>query len=105
MREYLLNAAIIITLGIYAFIVGRQDRKIKQLTKERDTWKALVDQRANTAQQFLNSCRLIDIKRDTRFNYFTFARGNDVFTIETMGILSDTPDEWRKQAGLMYVGN
>lgn len=99
--ELVLLATITVAFSLGAYAVGKQQRQLEQVTKERDTWKTLVDQRANTAQQFLIACRLIEIKRDARFNYFTFARGNDVFTIETMGLLSDTPDEWRKRAGLM----
>lgn len=54
-------------------------------------------------EDFMNACRLIDIRRDGRVNHFTFARGEEIFIIETMGLLSDNPNEWRKQAGLMYV--
>lgn len=49
---------------------------------------------------FLNSCRLIGIHRKDRMNVFTFARGDEIFIIETMGLLSDQPDEWRDKAGL-----
>jgi hypothetical protein len=52
------------------------------------------------ADDFLSSCRLLSIHRNGRLNVFTFARGDQVFTVETMGLLSDNPDEWRKLAGL-----
>ena len=47
-----------------------------------------------------NACRLLSIHRNGRLNVFTFARGDETFTIETMGLLSDNIDEWRKVAGL-----
>lgn len=55
----------------------------------------------STARAFLDAGRLIGISRQGRMNVFTFARGNKIFTIETMGIMSDEPDVWREQAGLI----
>lgn len=52
------------------------------------------------ANDFLKSCRLISIQRNGRVNVFTFARNDQIFTIETVGLLSDEPREWRRLAGL-----
>lgn len=57
-------------------------------------------QARNVANEFLTSCRLLSIHRNGRLNVFTFARGDQIFTVETMGLLSDNPDEWRTMAGL-----
>jgi hypothetical protein len=57
-------------------------------------------QARDVANQFLTSCRLLSIHRNGRLNVFTFARGDQIFTVETMGLLSDNPDEWRTMAGL-----
>jgi hypothetical protein len=54
----------------------------------------------NQSLAYINSCKLIDIKRNGRINYFTFARGSDIFVIETMGLLADDVANWTAQAGL-----
>lgn len=43
---------------------------------------------------------LVSIERKGRMNLFTFKRNGEVFTIETMGLLSDDIAAWRKKAGL-----
>lgn len=43
---------------------------------------------------------LVSIERKGRMNLFTFKRDGEVFTIETMGLLSDNIAAWRKKAGL-----
>lgn len=48
----------------------------------------------------VNACQLINIARNGRMNVFTFTRDGSTFNIESMGILSDRPDEWRLLAGL-----
>lgn len=48
----------------------------------------------------VNTCQLINIARNGRMNVFTFTRDGSTFNIESMGILSDRPDEWRLLAGL-----
>lgn len=60
----------------------------------------LAEAGQSTAKDFLNACRLIAIHRSGRMNHFTFVRGNETFTIQTMGLMSDVPDVWRKWAGL-----
>lgn len=57
-------------------------------------------QAASMAKQFIDAPKLIAIHRDGRLNVFTFARGDEYFTIETMGLLNDDVDGWRKQAGI-----
>lgn len=57
-------------------------------------------QAQDVSREFLNACRLLSIHRNGRVNVFTFARGDQIFTVETMGLLSDNPDEWRTMAGL-----
>lgn len=48
----------------------------------------------------VNACQLINIARNGRMNVMTFTRAGSTFQIESMGILSDRPDEWRLLAGL-----
>lgn len=64
-------------------------------------WQELVNERANIANTWLQTCKLINIQRDQRMNYFTFARGEKTFVIETMGLLGDDIVEWKQQAGLI----
>lgn len=74
---------------------------LRAVESERAAWQQLEEIR-DKAAAFQNSCRLITITRNGRMNIFTFQRNSDIFTIETMGMLADTPDDWRQQAGL-YV--
>lgn len=43
---------------------------------------------------------LTDIRTEGRLNIFTFTRQGRTFEIETISLLSDNPDQWRKLAGL-----
>lgn len=100
------------TLGISAiFVLGlsciywvaatRHWQKRAELAEAKVAlWEPIATQRHAVAHNFLNACRLIAIYRNGRLNVFTFARGDTNFTIETMGLLSDTPQTWREQAGL-----
>ncbi len=47
-----------------------------------------------------NNCRLANITRNGRLNTFHFVRNGQSFTIETMGLLSDDVEGWKKQAGI-----
>jgi ABC-type multidrug transport system fused ATPase/permease subunit len=101
----LIALTVIGTIIIFLYLYARHwIRRAKWAEHEAATWKALVDQRANTANNFYQACRLISIHRQDRMNLFTFARGDEMFTIETVGMLSDDPDEWRRLAGLTDAG-
>lgn len=43
---------------------------------------------------------LIGLEREGRVNKFTFARGDKLVVIETMGLISDDFGQWRKDLGL-----
>ena len=43
-----------------------------------------------------NRAFLFDIKRVGRKNHLTFAKGAQIHVIETMGLLGDDVDSWRK---------
>lgn len=43
---------------------------------------------------------LIGLERKERVNVFTFARGDQVVQIETMGLISDDFGQWRKDLGV-----
>lgn len=60
----------------------------------------LLAQRTKQLEDALDCARLIAITRQGRCNIFTFSRCKNTFQIETMGILSDNPDEWRRLSGL-----
>ena len=48
------------------------------------------------AQEMAKHAHLIGITRDGRTNKFVFVRAGQMFEIETMGLLSDNPAQWRK---------
>lgn len=75
-------------------------RKYNELLAGLTEANAIVEAGQSTANNFLDACRLIAIHRSGRMNTFTFVRGNASFMIQTMGLMSDVPDDWRKQAGL-----
>lgn len=66
-----------------------------------ELWETEFAKISGISHNFLNACRLLSIHRNGRVNIFTFARHEQIFTIETMGLLSDQPDEWRRLAGLL----
>ncbi|QWY83200.1 hypothetical protein [Rhizobium phage RHph_X2_24] len=50
------------------------------------------------AEKLLDDCtKLIAIERDGRVNKFTFIRNGQQLTIETMGLLSDDVNRWKKE--------
>lgn len=75
-------------------------KRAETLGNNCEAWEAEISRISGISHNFLNACRLIAIHRNGRVNEFTFARHDKMFMIETMGILSDRPDEWRKQAGI-----
>ena len=79
----------------FALAANEENKKVHAL------YMNAHQQAAATAEQFIDSCKLIDINRNGRVNVFTFARGDDFFAIECMGLLSDDVDGWRQQAGLI----
>lgn len=48
------------------------------------------------AQEMAKHAYLIGINRDGRTNKFVFVRAGQMHEIETMGLLSDNPAQWRK---------
>lgn len=48
------------------------------------------------AQEMAKHAYLVGINRDGRSNKFIFVRGGQMHEIETMGLLSDNPAQWRK---------
>jgi len=47
-------------------------------------------------EKLKNKPVLISIERKGRSNVFTFVRGDKIHQIETMGLMSDNPANWRK---------
>lgn len=43
---------------------------------------------------------LIGLEREGKLNKFTFARGDQIVQIETMGLISDDFGQWKKDLGL-----
>jgi hypothetical protein len=80
-----------------AFNYRRMAKKANDVTTET---LGYLEHSQSVAKTFDNAARLIAIHRNGRMNVFTFARGHEIFMIETMGVMSDEPDVWRKQAGL-----
>lgn len=55
-----------------------------------------LDRAEAAAQEMAKHAYLIGINREGRTNKFIFIRGGQMFEIETMGLLSDNPAQWRK---------
>jgi hypothetical protein len=100
----LLATTFFATVAIGCFKLGQKHRKTEnsfyRFEQEILGLRNELQHRRDWYEQWHNTCRLIDIQRNGRSNFFTFCRGNETFTIETMGLLSDDIAEWRKQAGL-----
>lgn len=47
-------------------------------------------------QELAKHAILVGIERNGRSNIFKFMKGEEVFQIETMGLLSDDVAQWRK---------
>lgn len=92
---------ILISQAFFMFGFYRFRHRALWAEHQAETWKNLVDSRANIANTWIQACKLINIQRDERMNYFTFARGEKTFVIETMGLLGDDVVEWKQQAGLI----
>ena len=89
-----------IALAFAVFDACSYRKLLRIVTTEAEQLRGSGSQARDVANEFLNSCRLLSIHRNGRLNVFTFARGDQIFTVETMGLLSDNPDEWRTMAGL-----
>ena len=99
MTVYGVIVTIIAVLAIGLAVGYRRERV--HFRRNIDEWEAELIRLKGASHNFLTSCRLIAIHRSGRLNVFTFARDNKIFMIETMGMLSDTPQTWREQAGLI----
>lgn len=97
-------SAALIVLSITVVLLMRGNRQFRRMLNEYhqicENWETEFAKVNGVSSEFLNACRLLAIHRNGRLNVFTFARNDDVFSIETMGLLSDNVEEWRKQAGL-----
>ena len=93
-----------VALTIVILLMWRNIRQLKKIAAEYHDicgkWETEFAKISGVSHNFLNACRLLAIHRNGRVNVFTFARGDQIFTIETMGLLSDNVDEWRNVAGL-----
>lgn len=96
---------IILIISIIALGYRRQakqtEREFRELLEGFTASNSLVEAAQSTAANYLDACRLIAIHRSGRMNTFTFVRGHTSFMIQTMGLMSDVPDDWRRQAGLL----
>lgn len=77
--------------------------RYNKLRSEYDYYMTYLHGSQSTARNYLDSCRLIAIHRDGRLNVFTYQRNDEIFTIETMGLLGDDVEGWRKRAGVSNV--
>lgn len=70
-------------------IIGRKDKeRIEQLEAALAAtlaYNEVLERRAY----------IVHIDRQQRMNRFTFQRGNETYTIETMGLISDNLPEWK----------
>lgn len=107
---YVLSTIIVALIGIIVWLIFEYRLVRRNLQRALNTneqnislhseYQATHQQAAAASEQFINAAKLIAIHRTGRENVFTFARGSDFFTIETMGLLNDDVDGWRKQAGI-----
>ena len=65
----------------------------KKLAEIKDSADALLKE----LDKMKNHSYLIGIERNGRVNSFTFARGNAVHKIETMGLMSDDLPGWKEK--------
>lgn len=93
---------IILILAILALTYRRMASNANNVTSQS---LAQLANAQSTARAYLDAAKLIRIDRTGRLNVFTFARQDQLFTIQTMGIWDDTPDLWREQAGLVPPAN
>lgn len=100
--EHSIWAILFFTALSASFIYRRMARNANDVTTQS---LAHLANAQSTARAFLDACRLIAIHRNGRMNVFTFARGQTTFMIETFGVMSDEPDVWREQAGLVPPAN
>ena len=76
------------------FVTNKEHAELHQLYIDAGT------QAATMSEQFINAPKLIALHRNGRLNVWTFARGDEMITIETMGLLSDDVENWKQQLGL-----
>lgn len=91
-----------VALWNFAGWVGARKRA-REMANYADSLLTILDKRGDIdapkiRQDYIDACRLIAIHRDGRLNVFTFVRGDDTWSIETMGLLSDKPQEWCARA-------
>lgn len=97
-------ATVIVVLLIAVILLHDNYRHVRaefiKLQSTRNEWEKIATERHAVAHNYLNACRLIAIHRNGRMNVFTFARGDKIFSIETMGLWEDNVDQWKQQAGI-----
>lgn len=64
------------------------------------TIREAADATIKAADAMHDNAFLISIEREGRLNKFTFARGDKLVVIETMGLISDDFGQWRKDLGV-----
>jgi hypothetical protein len=65
--------------------------------KKIDEFKATAAALQAEIEQLKKRPYLIGIERSGRLNKFTWAIGNEVYVVETMGLISDAIGEWKQK--------
>lgn len=65
---------------------------------------ALVDRLADSNEKLIKTCEdftkfafLISVEREGRTNKFMFKRGEELYVVETMGLIGDNLKEWKEK--------
>lgn len=66
------------------------------LMQSQEALQERLDVAITVNNQLANRAYLIGINREGRSNKFVFVRAGQMHEIETMGLLSDNPAQWRK---------
>lgn len=65
--------------------------------KDFEDFKRSSQELIATLDELKKKSFLIDVQRQGRVNRFTFCRGEEVITIETMGLIGDNLPEWKEK--------
>lgn len=65
--------------------------------KKYNAVKEASEQLLKTLEELKTRPYLIGIERSGRLNKFTFCRGEELYVVETMGLISDPVKEWKEK--------
>lgn len=82
----MITAFIVWVIMRFQMHVWKQQSAINQSNS--DAWQKVAEQQQQTAKNFFNACRLIQLHKTGRIIVLTFARGENTFTVDFVSVLS-----------------